>query len=620
MSYRINKTDGSLLLDLIDGRVDNITTDLSLIGRNFSGYGELFNTNFVKLLENFAASSPPSRPLVGQLWYDTSEGRLKIWSGTQFRSTDTTIVSNVEPDLLSGDIWIDSRNRQLFFNDGTGLQLAGPVYTRDQGPTGFKVETINDRFGNPKTVAKIIVNSTELALISRDSFETTIPLSGYGTQIQEGIVVNSNRPNFEFRGTVTRARQLVDANGDTFDPGAVLTNNTNNVTSGTLHINNDSGLRVGRDVSFVIRNTLGPLTAIQEVQNVNANYRLLVSTDGIPTDAIFINTEQKHLGIWNNNPAASLDVDGDMKISGNLTVMGDTTTVETANLRVEDKNIELNFSNSPTMPDDIAADGGGITLLSDDGNKTFQWELTSNSWTSNVNIDLESGNVYKISGNNILSETELFNVTRAASLTEVGLLNDLSVANFVFSNSTMEVSGTLTIDTQNDILVLNDRRISGVGLPTNNQDVATKAYVDQEIQQEPVYLEVDVTGVTSNVNAYIKNILDNMLPWTTTENVPSGSQVANPFRKSFGTRAIIHVVSRTATVSINPTAQTTKNVVSVDSDGVQNQAVIQDFTFADQDYNISFELNPTLFKTFEFQSSSSGGEWQFLFDGVQYIP
>ena len=54
MSYKINKTDGTLLVDLIDGRIDQDTTDITLVGRNFKGYGEIFNENFVQMLENFS--------------------------------------------------------------------------------------------------------------------------------------------------------------------------------------------------------------------------------------------------------------------------------------------------------------------------------------------------------------------------------------------------------------------------------------------------------------------------------------------------------------------------------------------------------------------------------------
>jgi hypothetical protein len=76
MSYKINQTDGTLLVDLVDGRIDEDTTDIVLVGRNYTGYGEYLNENLIRMLENFANSSAPSHPLRGQIWYDTSDGRL----------------------------------------------------------------------------------------------------------------------------------------------------------------------------------------------------------------------------------------------------------------------------------------------------------------------------------------------------------------------------------------------------------------------------------------------------------------------------------------------------------------------------------------------------------------
>ena len=73
MSYRINRTDGELLVDLTDGIIDNTTTNLTLIGKNYQGFGELVNENFVKLLENFASTTQPTNPMTGQLWYDKQD-------------------------------------------------------------------------------------------------------------------------------------------------------------------------------------------------------------------------------------------------------------------------------------------------------------------------------------------------------------------------------------------------------------------------------------------------------------------------------------------------------------------------------------------------------------------
>ena len=110
MSYDINKTDGTALTTIADGTIDTNATDLTLIGKNASIYGEYLNENFVKLLENFASPDEPSHPINGQLWFDTSQKRLKVYVSPEdlnikpnpqslgyFKSTSGTIVSDTQP-------------------------------------------------------------------------------------------------------------------------------------------------------------------------------------------------------------------------------------------------------------------------------------------------------------------------------------------------------------------------------------------------------------------------------------------------------------------------------------------------------------------------------------------
>ena len=89
MSYRLNKTDGTLLTELIDGKIDNTSTELTFIGKNYQGFGEFINENFIKLLESFANVSAPSKPIKGQLWFDTTNNRLKVFD------SNAQIIQNV---------------------------------------------------------------------------------------------------------------------------------------------------------------------------------------------------------------------------------------------------------------------------------------------------------------------------------------------------------------------------------------------------------------------------------------------------------------------------------------------------------------------------------------------
>ena len=78
MAYQINKTDGTIVATVADGQIDQLSTDLTLIGKNYSGFGEYFNENLVKMLENFASTTRPTHPIRGQIWYDTADLKLKV--------------------------------------------------------------------------------------------------------------------------------------------------------------------------------------------------------------------------------------------------------------------------------------------------------------------------------------------------------------------------------------------------------------------------------------------------------------------------------------------------------------------------------------------------------------
>lgn len=189
MAYRINKTDGSVLTDVIDGTIDQITTDLTLIGSDVAGYGELLNENFVKLLENFADVDIPQNPITGQLWYDLSGNMLKIYNGSQFvrvagATFDTGSKYYGVPDtstIVPGDLWIDTTNGQLWFHDGTGVRLSGPIYTKNQNVSGFQVKTIDNN-----VVVCLMCNGILMGFFSRVTFQPTTSLYGYTGTIKAG--------------------------------------------------------------------------------------------------------------------------------------------------------------------------------------------------------------------------------------------------------------------------------------------------------------------------------------------------------------------------------------------------------------------------------------------------
>ena len=126
MAYTINKFDGTLLSTVSDGTIDQ-TTSLRFVGKNYAGYGEIQNENFLHLLESFASSNSPARPVSGQLWFDAGSNKLKFYDGTKFKTTGGAEVSATQPTgLVTGDFWWDTANSQLYAWDGSSFILVGP--------------------------------------------------------------------------------------------------------------------------------------------------------------------------------------------------------------------------------------------------------------------------------------------------------------------------------------------------------------------------------------------------------------------------------------------------------------------------------------------------------------
>jgi hypothetical protein len=105
-------------------------------------------------------------------------------------------------------------------------------------------------------------------------------------------------------------------------------------------------------------------------------------------------------------------------LSGDLTVNGTTTTLNSTTLTVDDKNIELGSVASPT---DVTADGGGITLKGTT-DKTLNWVDATDAWTSSEHVNLLTGKAYYINGTSVLSGTTLGSGVTGSSLTSVGTI------------------------------------------------------------------------------------------------------------------------------------------------------------------------------------------------------
>jgi hypothetical protein len=150
MAYKILRPDGTTLITLADNIVDQSATSLALVGKNWSGYGEFLNNNFVRLLSNSASASsrPPRSPINGQIWYDTSVKRLKVYDNG-FRTVNGVPFSATTPaTILPGDLWYDTINNQLKLFNGLESVVVGPPYPTSADESGWIIpsedETVDD--------------------------------------------------------------------------------------------------------------------------------------------------------------------------------------------------------------------------------------------------------------------------------------------------------------------------------------------------------------------------------------------------------------------------------------------------------------------------------------------
>ena len=519
MSYKLNKTDGTLLTDLVDGVLDRNTTDIALVGRNYTGFGEFINENFIKLMENFANANEPVSPLRGQLWYDTSENKLKIYDGEFFQSAAGSFINENQPSgAIPGDTWFSTVDKQFYLFDGSEWVLIGPSFSRLQGESGVIVDTIFDTNLNAKTVLKIVSGNQLLAVISGETFNPN-PLPN---NIIQGLVNNDNlagtifkgfnivdKSNFQFLGTATNALNLQSETGQIISESRLLKNDENGVLNGSLDIRTSSGITIGVnsdtrlliDQGFTIRNTR---------QGQNINLVVNSSTSELSqTTAMTVLANEQRIGIFQSSPNYTLDVGGSARIAGDLIVEGNSITIESETIKIQDKNIELAVTESP---DDNIANEGGI-ILKGTTDKTFNWSNLTQSWTSSENLDIANGKVIKHNGNNLLSSTRLYDsVTQATGLTQIGTLTSLTVDTTRIDGSTLSrTSGTgFTFNVGGDIDVQSSKIVQ-LDEPTAGHHATPKIYVDREIANEPIVFSLDTTGYTSS-NDRIIDILDIIYP------------------------------------------------------------------------------------------------------------
>jgi len=615
MSYIINRTDGTVLTEVVDGSIDQTTTDITLIGKNSSTYGELFNENFVHLLENFANTTEPNHPITGQLWFDTTENRLKVYDGSGFRVSGGTIVAASAPSgLVQGDIWIDSYRKQLYFYDGTQLTLAGPLNTDQQGLTGFEIQSVLDANQISHTIALLYVGQALLGIFSKDEFTPASTIPGYSGRIYPGWN-NSTLSGVQFRTTATSAKQLIAADGS-FKTAESFVPTTGDVTlAGRVSILSTLPLVLGSSQNNEIRVDNSNYAVASNITGQDHQIKIKDSS-GIKT-AIQVKALSNRVGIFTENPGATLEVNGDTIVRGNLTVEGTSTLINSTTVQVEDVNIELAKVDVPT---DTTADGGGI-ILKGASDKSIIWNKDSqnvahSNWNFSENISIATGKTFKVNNIDVLSATTLGNtVASAPGLRSLGNLLSLDVNNLHFVGNTISATdnnGNIILDPPGTgHISVSNSRITDLANPIDSGDAVSFGYFSQTVTGFPIGLQLDISTLSA-----VALTLRNQIATILNDIHPASSRPAGTVCKVYATRQTISYPSIALSYGGNGSgANIVLSQVTVNKGSLQeNQTVVQDIaTNPINAGNATVSYTRTVF-VFAVTGTGGSATWEYQSD------
>lgn len=463
MAYTINLTNGSILTTIADGTVNNTASSITLIGKNYAGYGTFLNTDMVHMLENFASTSAPTTPLTGQLWWD-SAGNLKVYTGSTFRTLGTMTSSSSAPTgSVTGNSWWDNFNQQLYIYNGASWVLIGPAFTSNTGQSGTIVGTITDSGATNHVAVNVYVSNTLVGIISKDSeYTPQTVISGF-TTIRPGFNLTTAIANIAFVGTATNADKLGSISSTSFARTDIATTFAN-----TINVNNNSGITVGASNNFTIAASGTTATLTNNLNN--ANIAIVANVSGTPLTALTINGQNGSTIIANLVTSGAFNTTGYIQTSYN-------------------ENATSNSSGA------IRVTAGGVGVA---GNV-----FTSNSVVAQGNV-VVSGQVRStgnISGASYLlvtgAEDATSNVTGA-----VRLSGGMSLAGSIFAVGNV-----------------NAKYLNGTAIQALYADLAERfeadAYYqpgtvltmggDKEVTMENTELSDDVFGVVSTRAAYLMN-------------------------------------------------------------------------------------------------------------------
>lgn len=314
MAYTITLTNGTTFATVADGTI-NTDSSMTLVGKNYAGYGEFLGENFMHLLETGANSTEPASPLRGQLWWDSGSAdqpnSLKAWTGLgkwQRLAALTSSAATPAAPHQTGDLWWDVTNGQLKAYNGTAFITVGPAAASGLGNTGAIPTSITDSGGNTHVAIQFTVSGDVVGIVSKDpQYIPTPSITGFAN-VRPGITLANviGGQSQLFNGIAADSQKLDGLSGTSY-----LSSIANDTTTGTLGILNDGGLSVGAG-SDLVANIVAANSTVQFINTTNnANTNIIITRATTPTVALNINGSTGAVGVigivnLNSNAAGNI--------------------------------------------------------------------------------------------------------------------------------------------------------------------------------------------------------------------------------------------------------------------------------------------------------------------------
>ena len=433
MAYQVDRFNGTFLTSVEDGTIDT-TTDLRFVGKNYAGYGEVQNENFLHLLENFRNTTPPPKVIEGQIWYDSAGKNLKFYDGNKWKKAGGAETAATAPSgMVTGDFWWDTSAKQLYAWSGTEFILVGPEASPDLGTSGVVAQVVKDTGNTNHSILKIQAGGKVVGITSQTAFSlnTTVnPIEGF-SDIKKGFTLvdtnsdGASQNDYVYWGSASNALKLGGIEADQFlQKGSVAFTQEINFADAGIRIGDqgDIRIRVENDDQVIFESVLG--NDLQFVITEDGLTRRNVADIGV--EGINPGTTNTYRLGSNGNVWSEVWATG---FWGNLTgdVTGNTTGSHTGNLLANDSQIMVNASTKEIGYDTATLKGtlfgsvqGNLTGTASNASALNSIQPNAAIPASGVSIPIRdnSGDIYANNFVGIATQADRLKIDNAATDTD----------------------------------------------------------------------------------------------------------------------------------------------------------------------------------------------------------